>query len=287
MSHAGPNRAHPPSPAAGVREIAPDGEPMTLTLSAAGCEIEYRWAGRLSQDQPCIVLLHEGLGSVAMWKTFPERLARRTGCAVFVYSREGYGRSSPLSRPRQPDYMHHEGEVVLPAVLDAAQIEQAVLFGHSDGASIALIGAATHPKRVTGLVLEAPHVFVEPLTLSSIAESKRIFETTDLCDRLARYHHDPRGAFWGWNDIWLDGRFEHWNIEFYLPRITCPTLLIQGREDNYGTLAQLDSIAERSRGPTQVVVLDRCGHAPHRDRAEAVLAEAQAFTRALGSAAPA
>jgi pimeloyl-ACP methyl ester carboxylesterase len=254
------------------------------TLPVAGAALEYRWAGDNDSNRPCIVLLHEGLGSTAMWKGFPDALARRTGSPVLVYSRQGYGWSAPLSGPRQPDYMHLEGEVVLPAVLDAAGVDRAVLFGHSDGASIALLGAARFPDRVAGLVLEAPHVFVEPLTIDSIAQSRRIFETTDLRDKLARYHRDPEAAFWGWNDIWLDERFRQWNIEAALAGIRAPMLLLQGRQDEYGTEAQLKAIQSQAGGPAEVVMLDNCGHSPHRDQMQMVLRHAGDFIAALGAA---
>jgi pimeloyl-ACP methyl ester carboxylesterase len=203
-----------------------------------------------------------------MWKRFPQQLADRTGRAVLAYSRTSYGASSPLPGRRDPDYMHDEGETVLPALLAALDIDRPVLLGHSDGASIALIYASRHPTRA--LILEAPHVFVEEITVSSIAEAKTAYETTDLPAKLGRYHDDADGAFWGWNDIWLDPRFLAWNIEDRLPAIDCPVLMIQGHQDEYGTAAQLDAIAEKTPDTT-TVMLDRCGHSPHRDQAEATL----------------
>lgn len=246
------------------------------TLTVQGVQLECRWAGEGAPERPVIVLLHEGLGSASMWKGFPERLAHCTGSRVFAYSRQGYGQSDPAPGPREPGYMHHEGQTVLGAVLAEAGIERPILFGHSDGASIALLYAAAHPDAVAGLVLEAPHVFVEPITVRNIAVAKTLFETTDLEQKLARYHRDPAHAFWGWNAIWLDQRFLEWNIEAELSAIRCPLLLIQGLDDEYGTVAQLDAIAAAT-GRAEVLLLERCGHAPHRDQLDAVLAATAAF----------
>jgi pimeloyl-ACP methyl ester carboxylesterase len=212
-----------------------------------------------------IVMLHEGLGSVAMWKDFPERVAEATGCGVLVYSRYGHGKSERLAEKRSTDFMHHEARAVLPELLRAFQIEQPILLGHSDGASIALIYAGTWPERVRGLVLEAPHVFVEDLSIRSITAIRKLYESTDLSERLARYHDYVDETFRGWNDIWLDAQFRAWNIEEYLQAITCPTLVLQGEGDEYGTLAQIEAI-QRRVSATQTLVLPRCGHSPHRDQ---------------------
>jgi pimeloyl-ACP methyl ester carboxylesterase len=226
------------------------------------------------------VLLHEGLGSVAMWKDLPRRLAVRAGRDVVAYSRRGYGRSAPIEVPRDPSYMHREGEVVLPTLLAALEIPRAILFGHSDGASIALIAAATHSQLVAGLVLEAPHVFVEDVSIRSIAAARDAWGTTDLRAKLARYHDDVDGAFRGWNDIWLDPRFRDWNIEAYAAAITCPVLVVQGEADEYGTLAQVDAIAARIPR-TERLIVPLAGHSPHRDAAYAVLNRVAAFTATL------
>ena len=252
---------------------------MTDFLTIEGARIEIQWSGAAATG-PVIVLLHEGLGSVAMWKDFPDRLAAATNLRVFSYSRRGYGQSAPIIGPREPDYMHVEAETVLPALLAAAGIERPILFGHSDGASIALIYAAAHPA--TALVLEAPHVFVEPLTVDSIAKAKTIFETTDLGAKLGRYHSDADQAFWGWNDIWLDPRFLAWNIEDRLPPIDCPILLLQGADDEYGTRAQLDAIAAQAGG-AEIALLKACGHSPHRDQRDAVLERTSAFVRTVSA----
>ena len=222
------------------------------------------------------MFLHEGLGSVSLWKDVPARVAERTGCGIFVYSRRGYGASDALGAPREPDYMHREADIVLPALLDDARIERPILFGHSDGASIALLFAAAFPGRARALVLEAPHVFVEDLSVASIAAAKTAFETTDLRSKLARHHADAAGAFRGWNDIWLDERFRAWNIEDRLALVDVPVLVVQGEDDEYGTLAQIRSIEAHVRDVT-TVVLERCAHSPHRDRPDPVLDAVAAF----------
>ncbi len=231
----------------------------------AGKRLEtFRLAGT-SADAPTIVMLHEGLGSVALWKDFPQRLRDRTGCAVLAYSRYGYGRSDPLAEKRPLDYMHREGETVLPALLRAAGIERPILFGHSDGASIALIYAGAAPHAVRALILEAPHLFVEDISVHSIAQAKVAYETTDFGARLGRYHDDAESAFRGWNDAWLDPDFRDWNIEPSLAHIRAPVLALQGEDDEYGTRAQLDALAARLPW-AHTLLLPGCGHSPHRDR---------------------
>ena len=212
-----------------------------------------------------VVMLHEGLGSVAMWKDFPERVAEATGCGVLVYSRYGHGKSERLAEKRSADFMHHEAKVVLPELLRQFEIERPILLGHSDGVSIALIYAGTWPQQVRALVLEAPHVFVEELGIQSIAAIRKLYEASDLPKKLARYHDHADETFRGWNDIWLDPQFRDWNIEEYLAEISCPTLVIQGEDDEYGTLAQVEAIQRRVPA-TQSLILPRCGHSPHRDQ---------------------
>ena len=215
-------------------------------------------------------MLHEGLGSIALWKDFPELVAQRTGCGVFVYSRYGHGSSDRLVEKRSVDYLHHEAEIVLPTLLADAGIQRPILFGHSDGASIALIYAGKFPQSPRALILEAPHVFVEDLSVKSIAAAKIAYETTDLARKLGRYHEHVDATFWGWNDIWLDPHFRGWNIESYLDAIRCPMLVIQGEDDEYGGTCQIAAI--QARIPTaQVLLLPRCGHSPHRDQQEATL----------------
>jgi pimeloyl-ACP methyl ester carboxylesterase len=219
---------------------------------------------------PSLVFLHEGLGSVSLWKDFPASVAEATGCPAIVYSRYGYGNSDRLEAPFGVDYMHREALEALPELLAKLGIVEPVLVGHSDGASIALIHAGAMDS-VRGLALLAPHVFVEDLSVKSIAEAKVAFETTDLPEKLARHHADPRRTFFGWNDIWLHPDFRRWNIEAFLPRISCPVLAVQGYDDEYGTMAQVDAIAAGVNGPCEVVRLEACGHGPHRDQPERTL----------------
>ena len=196
-------------------------------------------------SRPPIVFLHEGLGSVSHWRDFPERVAAATGSEIFVYSRYGHGRSSLLQEARGVSYMHHEAEVVLPSLLKQADIRQPVLLGHSDGASIAILYAAKFSNSAAALILEAPHVFVEDLTLDGIAAARTAYLATDLPQKLARYHDDADRTFLGWNDIWLNPQFRFWNIEHYLDAIRCPVLVIQGEDDEYGTPKQLAAIQAR------------------------------------------
>lgn len=219
---------------------------------------------------PELVFLHEGLGSVSHWKDFPARVASSTGCAVTVYSRYGCGQSDLLAEPRPVRYMHDEALQVLPELLSHLQIEKPILVGHSDGASIAIIYAGAH-DRLRGMVLLAPHVFVEELSVQSIAEAKFKFENTNLPEKLARHHRDAACTFWGWNNIWLDPAFRSWNIEEYLPRVNCPVLVIQGLEDQYGTMAQVEALQRQSGGPVETLTLPDCRHSPQRDQPEAVL----------------
>jgi pimeloyl-ACP methyl ester carboxylesterase len=254
-------------------------------LVAGGHRLEAAWLGPAAGDAPTVVFLHEGLGSVSTWRDFPDRIARATACGVLVYSRLGYGRSEPVPLPRPLTYMHDEALVTLPEVLDAAGVRDAILLGHSDGGSIALVFAGSGlptTVRVRGLVLEAPHVFVEDVSVASIAAAAEAYRTGDLRARLARHHRDNvECAFWGWNRAWLDPGFRSWNIEEYLPRVHVPTLAIQGEDDPYGTLAQLDSIETKSGGPVSRLVLPRCGHAPHRDQTEATIEAVARFVRTV------
>jgi len=213
-----------------------------------------------------------------MWRDFPARLAAATGRSVIAWSRRGYGRSEPLPVPRDPDYMHKEADAVS-ALLDALGIERAVLFGHSDGGSIALIVAARAPERVASLILEAPHVYVEQLTVDSIAKVKTLYEVSDLGRKLGRHHADAAHVFWRWNDIWLDPRFRDWSIESLLPDVRAPALLVQGLDDEYGTMDQLDRI-EAVLPRVRRLELANCGHSPHRDQEEALLTASKQFLAA-------
>jgi pimeloyl-ACP methyl ester carboxylesterase len=238
--------------------------------------IEYERIEAGDRESPTIVMMHEGLGSLSMWRDFPERLASATHSNVIVYSRHGYGRSAPLQGPRAVHYMHDEALQVLPQFLDSMEIDNPILFGHSDGGSIALIHAGGSGRKVRGAVVLAPHVFVEDLSVSSIAAAKVSFETTDLRERLGRYHDDVDGVFRGWNDIWLAPEFRSWNIEEYLPRITCPVLAIQGESDEYGSMEQIERIA-RAAAKVELLKLLQCRHSPHRDQPSVVLAAVTAW----------
>ncbi len=242
--------------------------------------LEYERMGG-QRGRPALVFLHEGLGSLAMWKDFPVRVARATGHEVIVYSRAGYGQSDPATQPRPVTYRHDEALVPLPELLDALDVARPILVGHSDGGSIALIHAAASGRPVAALILMAPHVMVEDLSVSSIAAAKVAYETTDLRSKLARYHADVDGAFWGWNRIWLDPAFRRWDIQEYLPRVRCPVLAIQGADDEYGTMEQVERVRAAIRG-TEVLKLARCGHSPHRDQPEATLDAMARFVAGLG-----
>ena len=230
--------------------------------------IEYQLFGDTDPRVATLVMLHEGLGSVAMWRDFPQKLADSLRLRVLVYSRQGYGQSAPLAAPRTVSYMHDEALIVLPQLLQRLHIERPLLFGHSDGGSIALIHASSNPVR--GVIALAPHVFVEDLSVKSIAAARLTYESTNLRERLARYHTDVDGVFWGWNDIWLHPDFRGWNIEALLPNIQSPVLVIQGQQDEYGTEKQLRAIA-RGAGDVKLALLPNCGHSPHRDQPTQVL----------------
>jgi pimeloyl-ACP methyl ester carboxylesterase len=249
-------------------------------LDVRGVRLEFERIESPTSQAPTIVLLHEGLGSIALWRDFPARLAAASGATVVLYSRRGYGRSAPLAAPRSVNYMHEEALQTLPTVLDTLEVERPVLFGHSDGASIALIYAGASGRAVAGIVALAPHVFVEDISIAGITAAREAYLTTDLRERLARYHLDVDGAFWGWNDIWLNPSFREWNIEQMLPNIHCPVLAIQGLQDEYGTLEQVERIA-RHTGHSELLSLANCRHSPHRDQPEAVLCRVTSWLRDL------
>ncbi|MBI5068018.1 MAG: alpha/beta hydrolase [Deltaproteobacteria bacterium] len=243
-------------------------------LAVDGARLEYRWLAPSRPGLPALVLLHEGLGCVALWKDFPDRLAAATGAGVLVYSRAGYGRSSPVEVPRPLTYMHDEGRRVLPRLLDAAGLREVVLLGHSDGGSIALVhaGGADPAGRVKGAVTFAAHVLCEDLSVKSIAEARLAYLDGDLRQRLMRLHGDNVDcAFWGWNRAWLDPGFREWNLEEFLPGIRVPLLVVQGKDDQYGTEEQVHRIVRGAGGPTEALLLDACGHSPHRDQPEKAL----------------
>jgi pimeloyl-ACP methyl ester carboxylesterase len=247
------------------------------SVNAGGHRLDYEWIGPGPQETPTLVFLHEGLGSVAMWRDFPAKVAEATGLGALVYSRYGYGKSDVLREKRKVDYMHDESFVTLPEVLTGLGVRAPILIGHSDGGSIAILYGGSVAQRRRGafgkdgpaplaLITMAAHVFVEQLSVDSIAAAKVAYETTDLPKRLGRYHDDVDKTFWGWNDIWLLPAFFHWNIEEYLPTIACPVLAMQGEDDEYGTVRQVEAIRDRSGGPVTVCMLPRCKHSPHRDQ---------------------
>jgi pimeloyl-ACP methyl ester carboxylesterase len=250
----------------------------TISLYAAGhrlCAEFIRPHESLTKSAaPVLVFLHEGLGSIGQWRDFPEKVCTATGCMALVYDRWGHGGSDPLTEPRKPDYLHDEALISLPEILDQCGLEKPVLIGHSDGGSIALIFAGARPQRVSGVITEAAHVFVEDVTVEGIKRAVLTYETTDLKERLARFHgHNTESMFRGWADIWLSPELRDWNIEKYLPDIACPLLVIQGKDDEYGTPAQVEAIAGKVAGPSKPVLIDGCGHIPHLQARERVFSE--------------
>ena len=244
--------------------------------------IEHAWVRVADPARPLIVFLHEGLGSVSMWWDFPQRLCEAANCRGLVYSRPGHGRSTPRAAEEAwgPDFLHRQALEVLPALLQALDLDtlhdRPWLFGHSDGGSIALLHAATFPDRVAGCIVLAPHIGVEDRSLASIAQARQAYLHADLRARLARHHDDPDSAFWGWNHIWLHPPFRDWSIAAEIAAIRCPLLAVQGLDDEYGTLEQIHGIARRVP-QTQLLELPACGHSPHRDQADTLIAAATAF----------
>ncbi len=261
-------------------------------LRIGDARLEVARYGEAAPRRPTLVFLHEGLGSVSLWRDFPAALAAATGCPALAYSRQGYGRSDPVPLPRPLSFMHDEARGALPALLASSGAEEVILIGHSDGASIAIIYAgeqAGRPgqPRLRGLVLEAPHVFVEPVCVAAIAAIRETYRSGELRARLARHHGaNVDCAFYGWADSWLAPDFLAWNLEEFLPRIAVPALVIQGADDEYGTLAQVERIAAQLGAPAERLVLPQCGHSPHRDQREAVLAAMTDFVRRLAGASP-
>lgn len=253
----------------------------------AGRDLEAFWIGPGPAEAPTLVFLHDGLGSGAAWSGFAAELAVAVGCGALVYSRAGYGGSDPALLPRPVRFMHDEALVVLPEILETLEIREAALVGHSDGASIALLfsAAGRGRERVRALALEAPHVFVEPLTLASIRALGERWEGGDLRRKLERWHGAGVDATFGsWIDVWLRPEFERWNLQEYLPSVPCPVLVVQGDADEFGTLRQVEAIAEGVSGPVETLVLQGCGHSPHHQRcAETLNAMAGFLRRALGS----
>jgi pimeloyl-ACP methyl ester carboxylesterase len=262
---------------------APNGAaPWFVTVS--GHRLAYAWAAAPPADAqfPTLVFLHEGLGSMTQWRDFPAAVAGRTGCGALLYDRWGSGSSEPRLGRRSVTFMHDEALKTLPELLETLGIARPILVGHSDGASIAIILAGAGLTPVAGLILEAPHVFVESLTVRSIAAIKTVFERSDLKTRLMRHHGaNTESMFHGWTDIWLSPEFLEWNITSSLRGIHCPLLVIQGADDHYGTVAQVDAIRREVQGPCETVLLPHCGHAPHIDQRSAAEDAAVRFIRAL------
>lgn len=251
-------------------------------LDVGGKSLEYACFGPTPDKAMTIVLLHEGLGCLALWRDFPKAVADAAGCGVFVYSRAGYGQSDAVPLPRPLNYMTLEAADVLPLILDAIGVRKAVLLGHSDGATIAAVYTGSHEDhRVRGLVLMAPHFFAEDIGLREIAKAKVSFEAGDLKDRLGKYHKDPTVAFRGWNDAWLDPEFAQWDVSEVIDFLRVPVLAIQGRDDQYGTVAQLDELESRCYSPVEVVLLDNCKHAPHVDQRDIVVSKVSEFVDRL------
>ena len=249
---------------------------MTLAdtgfLDIGAQRLEYRFVGPLPGKAPTLVLLHEGLGCVGLWGDFPDRLSAATGAGVFVYSRAGYGRSSPVKLPRPLSYMHDEAHETLPRLLDAIGFERGLLVGHSDGASIAAIYAGSHQDhRVGGLVLIAPHFFTEDPGIAAIVKAKKAYETGDLRARLSRWHADVDNTFKGWNDAWLDPEFRKWDITEFLAYIRVPVLIVQGEDDQYGTAKQIEIAQQECYCPVEVALLPGARHSPQRDAPDATL----------------
>jgi pimeloyl-ACP methyl ester carboxylesterase len=248
-------------------------------LEVDDVRLETLWVGPPRRaGRPELVFLHEGLGSITQWRDTPSVLAEACGLSALVYARRGYGASTPVAVPRPLTYMHDEA-ALLPRVLAAAEMVAPILVGHSDGASIAIIAAGARYVAARALVLIAPHVFVEDLSVTSIAAAAVAYRETDLRARLARHHADVDGAFWGWNRAWLDPHFRAWNIDAFLPAITAPTLLVQGTADEYGTLAQLDAIRRQIGARCETLIVDGAGHAPHRTHAAELVASIASFVR--------
>ena len=252
--------------------------PASGFLEIAGTSLEYRLVGPQPRDAPCLVLLHESLGCARLWGDFPDRLQAATGTSVFVYSRAGYGASSPAALPRRTDYMHDEALKVLPLVLDAIGFARGLLVGHSDGASIAAIYAGSvQDHRLRGLALIAPHFVVEGISLQGIEAARAAYADTDLRVKLARWHRDVDNAFCGWNDVWLSPEFRASDISENLAYIRVPVQIVQGSGDQYGTARQIEIAREECYCPVEAVVLPGIGHAPHREAAEATLAAVAGF----------
>jgi pimeloyl-ACP methyl ester carboxylesterase len=258
------------------------GDGATGFVTAGGKRLEVASWGPPPAEAPTIVMLHEGLGCVALWRDFPATLAAATGWGVLAYSRAGHGQSDPADLPRPLDFMTREALQVLPGVLAAAGVGTAVLMGHSDGATISAIYAGSvADMRIRGLVLIAPHFFTEEMGLAEIAKAREAYESGDLKSRMARFHADPENTFRGWNDTWLNPEFKNWNVAEVIDYLRIPALAVQGEDDQYGTRAQIDELESRSYAPVDVVMIPGCKHAPHTEAPEALMAAVTEFVARL------
>ncbi|MEK9625385.1 MAG: alpha/beta hydrolase [Gammaproteobacteria bacterium] len=259
---------------------------VSVPVGAKALQVEYQWVGEAREKGPVIVFLHEGLGSLSMWRTFPDQLARACGMQGLVYSRPGYGQSTPRGQGEKwaPTFMHEQAIDVLPAFLSAVGLDPIrrplVLMGHSDGGSIALLFSALTDWPCRGIIVMAPHLFVEDVSIRSIRQAREVYLKTDMREKLGRYHADPDSAFWGWNDVWLSPAFASWNIEDEVCAITAPILAMQGVDDEYGTLEQIRRIHSLSPR-VELAEISDCRHSPHRDQPERVIALCQQFLTSL------
>jgi len=236
------------------------------------------------ENKPTLVFLHEGLGCIELWREFPETVCASTGCTGLVYDRKGYGGSDAYGGPWPLEYLQKESQIYLPGLLDSCNIKDAVLIGHSDGGTIALLCAATRSEPIRGVITEAAHIFVEEITLEGIHKAVQIFKTTNLKNKLARYHgENTETVFRRWADRWLSPEFYNWNIQGYLPGITCPVLVLQGEDDEYGTAAQVQGIVAGVSGPVESKLIPGCGHVPHFQAGDVVLADMFGFIQKISN----
>ncbi len=258
---------------------------IDIRVIVAGYQLAVRQlhhGEKVGESRPVLVFLHEALGCITQWRDFPEALAIATGCDALIYDRPGHGRSAPLKSPRKPDYLTREALDILPALLQELNISEIIPVGHSDGGSIALIFAAAFPEKTRAAICEAAHVFVEDITLAGIRAAVENYYQSDVPEKLARHHgKNTEPMVKAWYETWLSPAFRHWDITSVLPQITAPLLLLQGADDEYGTTAQLDAIANGAQGPAEIHLLGKCGHTPHRQQREAALAKMTYFISAL------
>jgi len=253
-----------------------------MPLVVDGVSMDYACFGPPPDQAATIIMLHEGLGCTALWRDFPRQVAERTGMGVFVWSRRGYGQSDPAALPRPLDFMTREALEVLPHVLDRIGFRRGILFGHSDGATIAAIYAGSvSDMRVRGVILMAPHFFTEPIGLAEIERARQAYEAGSLKARMSKHHRDPDATFYGWNDAWLASGFKGWNVAEVIDYLRIPVLAIQGRNDQYGTLAQIEEIESRIYSPVDVAILDNCRHAPHFEQPDQTLTAVSKFADRL------